>query len=131
MQTPEPFYATFEAACGERVRGSEECAIQAWCALANVVWQSTNMVHRHEESFRTAGGLVAELRGAEGESYLTWYCSGREGVVAPWIRDAMGERGWICGPWEGERSRRDWEKHNGPIPEGWLERAPSGEEAKP
>lgn len=81
------------AAIGGRLRASDEDAIAFWSALANQGWvHYTAPAQEVSYSFRAAGGLIAEIRG-EGD-YMDWYCSGPTETVAPWIRDALGAKGW-------------------------------------
>jgi len=89
-----------------------------YAAMCNMQWQKTDVwpVLKNELwsiSWRSAGGVVAELRG-EGD-YLTWYCSGiqggdwadgaenpefvPEGTVTDEIRADLGSLGWHPVPW--------------------------------
>lgn len=66
--------------------------------------------HRHENqqawtcTWRTAGAIVAELRGQAnrdyaGEDYLDYYCHGHESEVRDDIRDLLQGLGWVVRPY--------------------------------
>ena len=66
-------------------------------------------------SWRSAGGLIAEIRPTKNEDYLHWYCSGMggfsknesddragyvsEGTVTDEIKEDMHKLGWLPYPW--------------------------------
>jgi len=52
-------------------------------------------------TWRYAGGLVAELR-EKGESYLDFYCGGKEGYVDTEIEEDLKRLGWEPYPWPGD-----------------------------
>jgi len=90
-------------------------AHKLYAALCNTEWQHQSVMEilkdqRASVSWRTAGGIVAELRGG-GEYYLDWYCSGYEGFVHPDIRADLEELGWIC------VSQDDAAQFPDPVPE--------------
>ena len=62
-------------------------------ALCNVEWVQQQTGRRWSCSWRYAGTVAAVLRG-EGEDYLSYYISGDEGAIAPWLRKALAEYGW-------------------------------------
>jgi hypothetical protein len=79
-----------------------EHVYRAWC---NVAWVPTGSPHQtwadaHDDldwdafslSWRSAGEYVATLRD-RGESYMDFYCSGREGQVSDRVRQAMAQVG--------------------------------------
>jgi hypothetical protein len=91
------FDADVRAVLGTHLRESEECSAQFWSALANVGWFHESAPDEEVGySFRAAGGLIAQIR-AEGD-YLDWYCCGPDGIVAPWISEAMATKGWRAQP---------------------------------
>lgn len=100
----------------------ESYAIKLYGALCSMRWMEVwepvdhlktkvDWVHRRNKnnirpwkivyscSWRYAGGLVATLR-AEGEDYLSFYCSGNEGEVDDEIRKDLNNLGWEELPWE-------------------------------
>jgi hypothetical protein len=90
-------YAKFDddvrATIGSRLRASDEDAAQFWSALANQGWVHDSAPYQEVGySFRAAGGLIAEIRGAG--DYLDWYCSGPTETIAPWISEALAKKGW-------------------------------------
>ena len=82
---------------GERVL-DHTYAGELYDALCNVIWRYGDRPGEPWScSWRTAGAIVAELRGActagrkEGaifEDYLDWYCSGSEGRISERVRAA-------------------------------------------
>jgi hypothetical protein len=94
-------------------------AQNVYAALCNMRWQPEEVwpVLTDEYwscSWRSAGGLVADLRGI-GEDYMSWYCSGigggltydetlaegyvPEGEVTDEIRADFARLGWHPSPW--------------------------------
>jgi hypothetical protein len=98
-----------------------------YAAMCNMQWQKSDVwpVLKNElwsVSWRSSGGLVAELRG-EGD-YLSWYCSGMGGVgvydyledtsrmesdgyvteshITDEIRADLATLGWHPVPWEND-----------------------------
>jgi hypothetical protein len=67
-------------------------ATALYASLCNVTWMGPHGV-RMGRTFRDAAGLVAALRG-EGEGYLDFYCSAREGVVRADVAEALQRIGW-------------------------------------
>lgn len=75
-------------------------AHKLYSALCNTDWQPDDVLDILREntwsaSWRTAGGIVADLRNC-GEDYVDWYCSGLEGYVHDDIRLALARLGWVC-----------------------------------
>ena len=92
----------------EKVRGSESYAQNIYAALCNQDWQCNDVwpVLKNERwccSWRSAGGIVADLRG-EGD-YINWYCSGMGGLNREH---------------DGEESNEQWQKRTGYVPEGTV-----------
>lgn len=95
---------TLEEALKPIARRSEEDAADVYRCLCNVRWvpldcpDETYGVHKTIEaqgvtcSWRYAGELVANWRD-EGEDYMDFYCSGREGTVTEEIRKTLEEKG--------------------------------------
>jgi hypothetical protein len=90
-----------------------------YAAMCNMQWQKTEVMPILKDelwsvSWRTAGGLVADLR-SEGD-YMDWYCSGiysgdwgdgevtpgyvPESVVTDEIRTDLAVLGWHPVPWD-------------------------------
>ena len=75
-------------------------AHKLYAALCNTAWQPDDVMDILKEniwrtSWRSAGGIVADLRG-NNEDYLDWYCSGYEGYVHSDIRQDLKRLGWFC-----------------------------------
>lgn len=70
-----------------------QLAKELYSALCNVMWQHEDFEEPYGCSWRYAGGLVASLRSAN-EDYMSYYCSGFEGVVSSDVRALMGYKGW-------------------------------------
>ncbi len=90
-----------------KARASESYAQNIYAALCNMQWQKIDVwpVLKDERwscSWRSAGGIVADLRG-EGD-YIDWYCSGMadkadtgfvpEGAVTDEIQEDFQRLGW-------------------------------------
>lgn len=95
-------------------------AQNVYAALCNMRWQPAEVwpVLKEEYwscSWRSAGGLVSDLRG-QGEDYMDWYCSGigdglgngdadrtkgyvNEGTVTDEICEDFARLGWMPSPW--------------------------------
>lgn len=95
-------------------------AQNVYAALCNMRWQPQEVWPVLSEeywscSWRSAGGLVSDLRG-QGEDYMDWYCSGMgsglgngdedgskkyvsEGTVTDEIRKDFARLGWSPSPW--------------------------------
>ena len=98
---------------------NDRYAQNLYAAMCNMQWQRSEVwpVLKNELwscSWRSAGGIVAELQGRG--DYLSWYCSGmggfdyadtdiREGYVpeshvTDEVRADLGSLGWHPVPWE-------------------------------
>jgi hypothetical protein len=95
-------------------------AQNVYAALCNMRWQPLDVMPILKDeywscSWRSAGGIVADLRGS-GEDYLDYYCSGigdglgngdadrtlgyvPEGTVTDEIRADFASLGWHPSPW--------------------------------
>jgi len=71
---------------------SELFATVLYSALCNTTWLHKATGTPWHCSWRSAGGLVADLR-SEG-NYLDWYCSMGEGLVDEQVLDEIGALGW-------------------------------------
>lgn len=77
---------------------SEHFCELLYAALCNVVWSKEGQ--DWSCSWRYAGGLVASLRnafcseGVDKETYLDWYCAGREGYIDAKIKGLLEILGW-------------------------------------
>jgi hypothetical protein len=95
-----------------KVKSSEVYAQNLYAALCNMQWRTNDPnTGLFAVTWRTAGGIVANLRG-NGGSYLDWYCSGigktkltedhngvfrtevSEGTVTKEIEQDMLDLGW-------------------------------------
>lgn len=76
-------------AFGKDVREDDIRAHEFYAALCNNRWVGRKN-KTWEFSWRQAGEFVATIRNqredAEPETYLDYYASGQEGIVAPWVR---------------------------------------------
>ena len=77
-------------------------AQQLYAAMCNVSWLKNNV--EWSVSWRTSGGLVADLRNV-GEDYMDFYCSGiggngntNEGEVTDDVLDTLATLGWAPDP---------------------------------
>jgi len=88
-----------------KVRASQNYAQNLYAAMCNQAWQEQAVwpILKDETwscTWRTAGGIVARLRG-EGD-YMSWYCSGigaqdgwvGEGHITDQIREDLARLGW-------------------------------------
>jgi hypothetical protein len=104
------FKRDLDTALFDRVFRDVKAAEELWSSLANVGWFHESAPKQEVGySFRAAGGLIAEMRGMG--DYMDWYCCGPDGVVAPWISEAMAKLGWR---FEAEPSGADY------MPDGWV-----------
>lgn len=89
----DPFEAAVERALGDAIRADENVAIEMWSAMANIDWKHPSEDFARGYSYRAAGDMIAAIRG-DGSHYMTWYCSGPDGVVSERIATAMAGEGW-------------------------------------
>ncbi len=71
---------------------SELFAGLLYAALCSVFWRHKTSGEIWSSSMRSAGGIVAGLRG-EGD-YLFWYCWGHEGTIDEVVLTELAELGW-------------------------------------
>ncbi len=88
----DQFEADLEEVLGERIRSGDEACAEMWSALANIIWLHPDFKHEVGYTFRSAGGLIAEIVG-EGD-YMNWYCSGPDETVSDHISSALETKGW-------------------------------------
>lgn len=88
------FELDVEACLGDWIRESDKNAIEFWSALANVDWYNLSTKEEAGYSFRSAGGLIADIR-KDGSDYMTWYCSGPYASVSYHIERTMKKAGWL------------------------------------
>lgn len=97
-------------------------AQNVYAALCNMRWQPADVLPILKDEYwsctwRSAGGIVAELRVDSTEDYMDWYCSGirggmtyddtgpdaeqfvSEGEVTDEIREDFATLGWHPSPW--------------------------------
>lgn len=91
----DPFETALLEAMGELVK-DRAFAVRLYASLCNVEWQSPGQ-EPYSMTFRTAGGLVADLRGL-GEEYVDFYGSGPEGQVDRQIAELLARQGWRPAP---------------------------------
>ena len=104
----------------EKVRNSNKRYAQnLYAAMCNMRWQKADVYPILKDeywsvSWRTSGGIVADLRGGN-EDYMDWYCSGirggfninddipdgyvGEGIVTDEIKYDLEQLGWRPSPW--------------------------------
>jgi hypothetical protein len=103
----------------DKIKSRDAYAQNLYAAFCNMRWQKTETFPILNNdlwhcSWRSAGGIVAELRG-EGD-YLNWYCSGMGGLsyrdddinpdfvsestVTEEILNDLKQLGWHPVPWE-------------------------------
>ena len=75
----------------KRLAESEEFARALYGALTNAIWGFGSF--EWSCSFRTAAGIVADLR-ERGEEYTDFYCAHDEGIVYPEIEEEFLKLGW-------------------------------------
>ena len=63
-----------------------------YATLCNTEWRHVATGQTWSQSWRSNGGTVASLRG--GESYLDWYCWGREDTVDEQVLAELRRLGW-------------------------------------
>jgi hypothetical protein len=73
----------------------QKTAVDLYRALCNVDWYKNGI--SWSCSWRSAGGIVAELRDV-GEDYMDFYCSGGEGQVSEKIRALLCNLNWLPNP---------------------------------
>lgn len=83
------------------VCGSEDFAGRLYAALCNIRWFHDRSGEEWTCTWRYAGGVVAHLV-ARGEDYLSYYCGGNEGIVAPDIAAELKRLGWSWKEYEQE-----------------------------
>ena len=108
-----------------KIKSRDDYAQNLYAAMCNMQWQKTEVMPILKDelwscSWRSAGGIVAELRG-KGD-YLDWYCSGMGGLadydyeegervmslkkyvtestVTEEIKEDLRQLGWHPVPWE-------------------------------
>lgn len=109
----------------DKIRTRKDYAQNLYAAWCNMRWCKRDVwpVLKEEywsASWRSAGGIVAELEGHGGD-YMDWYCSGmggvatydyeegerimnekrfvKEGIVTEEIADDLNKLGWFPVPW--------------------------------
>lgn len=91
------FEADLKAALGPLMASDDDLAREVYASLTNSTWEHENG-DRYGASFRSAGGIVAQIRnehrGSDEEDYLTWYCSAPEGRCTERVAAALAPFGW-------------------------------------
>lgn len=87
----------------ERVKSDVTFAESLYAALCNNQFRHVNMTDDPEDfwscTWRAAGDIVAELTNNPQNDYLTYYCTGNEGMVTPELVQLFAEIGWTARPW--------------------------------
>jgi hypothetical protein len=91
----------------EKIKSRNDYAQNLYAAFCNMQWQKTEVFPILSDelwsvSWRSAGGIVADLRG-EGD-YLSWYCSGMGGMAI----------------YESDRAQENWMTTNKFVPEATV-----------
>ena len=84
------------------LKKDEDFAIDVYRALCNMRWRMKWTPFKYSCSWRYAGGLIARIR-EKGENYIHFYCSGKEGIVKPNVKEIFYNLGWIPSPWPNEK----------------------------
>lgn len=119
----------------DKVRGRDDYAQNLYAAMCNIRWQPTEVFPILKDeywsaSWRSAGGIVANLRG--GGDYMDYYCSGMggftglirageteeesqthmdakkfvpEGIVTDEIAEDLLKLGWIHSEWPENKTK--------------------------
>jgi len=78
-------------------------AEELYAAMCNMCWQHvSDVTNVFGCTWRSAGGIVADLRGL-GEKYTDFYCTGGEGDVTSRIEKDLNRIGWY--PYEEEEKK--------------------------
>jgi len=82
-------------------------AEELYAALSNIQWFRMSDSTRDPDaaytfSFRYAAGMVASMRN-QGENYMDFYCSSKEGIVSRRIQDELKRLGWKWTPYTTRR----------------------------
>lgn len=80
------------------LKKDKEFSIDVYRALCNIRWRMKWTPFKYSCSWRYAGGIIARLR-EQGEGYIDFYCSGKEGQVTEKTRKIFDDLGWIPSPW--------------------------------
>ena len=70
-------------------------AEKVYNALCNNIWENVETKEHFHSSWRHSGSIVAENR-RYGESYMDFYCSGKEGEVDAEVAKDFAFLGWLC-----------------------------------
>lgn len=91
MDADDHFEAMIARVFDERMKIDVELCKQIWSALANVDWYKPKTHESAGYTFRSAGGLIAAIRGLG--CYMDWYCSGPLATVTDEIRRSFKKEG--------------------------------------
>lgn len=90
----------------------KDIAIEFYRALCNMRWYKVTSIDEDELivnrlkgqypnlwscSWRTAGGIIADIRNANyntKEDYMDFYCSGNEGEISDTVKQCFNRMGW-------------------------------------
>ena len=78
---------------GEKMRHDDELCVRVWESLTNIKWVNESLGGRYSFTFRTAGGLIADI--IDRGSYMDWYCSGTSGKSCPELEVLFNSYGWF------------------------------------
>lgn len=80
------------------LKKDDKFATDVYRALCNMRWRMKWTPFKYSCSWRYAGGLIADIR-EQGEDYIDFYCSGKEGIVTDKVKNIFNQLGWIPSPW--------------------------------
>jgi hypothetical protein len=81
----------------DKLKTNDDYAVAFYGSMCNLSWYHWHFHQEFSRTWRSAGGLVAELRG-KGEDYIDFYCSGGEGRVTSEIKEDAKKMGFVVLP---------------------------------
>jgi hypothetical protein len=77
----------------------QDYAVKLYGTLCNMRWKKDGSSKLWSTSWRSAGGIVADLRN-NNECYVDFYCSGNEHKEDPEVLNDLEKIGWLPVPWK-------------------------------